>query len=78
MMNVNVNGALINGALYLVCAFVAGVVTNHGYAWKFALAAMGITFFCHVAAIYQRAPLSVYLMYISWLFGAASAAALIF
>lgn len=37
-------GALANSALYLWCAFLAGLASGNGAAWKFALAAMGVTY----------------------------------
>ena len=50
-MHPNVAGALVNSAIYLLCVFVAGIVTGHPMAWKQALAAMGITYASHVAQL---------------------------
>jgi hypothetical protein len=44
----NFAGALVNGALYLVGVFVAGLVTAHPTASKLALAALGVTYIAHV------------------------------
>lgn len=50
-MNPNIIGALINSALYLLCVFVAGIVTGHPVAWKLALVALGVTYISHIAQI---------------------------
>ena len=50
-MHPNVAGALLNSAIYLLCVFVAGIVTAHPFAWKEALVAMGITYLSHYAGM---------------------------
>lgn len=44
-------GVLLNSALYLFCAFVAGIYYGNGSAWKLALAAMGVTYLCYDAQL---------------------------
>lgn len=55
-MHPNVAGALVNSALYLVCVFVAGLVTGHPAAWKLALVAMGVTYLSHYAQLIPGVP----------------------
>lgn len=45
--------ALLNAALYLVCVFVAGLVTQNPLAWKLAIVAMGFAFLGYVAQYHQ-------------------------
>ena len=47
-MHPNFAGALLNGALYLGAVFVAGVATGHPFAWRLAIAALGVTYIAHV------------------------------
>lgn len=42
-------GVQINSALYLAGCFVAGLVTGNGWAWRFALAAAGVTYLSYLA-----------------------------
>jgi hypothetical protein len=81
-MHPNIVGALINSALYMLCAFAAGLVTNHPLAWKLALAAMGVAFFTHLISMLRDSRLAINvaecLAVISWLLGAASGIALLF
>lgn len=51
-MHPNIVGALINSAIYLLCVFVAGIVTNHPAAWKFAVVAIGVTYLSHMISIH--------------------------
>lgn len=51
LSNPFVFGALLNSALYLSAAFMAGLVTQHGIAWKLALATIGLTYLSHVAQL---------------------------
>jgi hypothetical protein len=44
-------GALLNSALYLVAVFAAGMATRNPAAWMLAIAAMGVTYLSHLAAI---------------------------
>jgi hypothetical protein len=46
-----VAGALLNSALYLVAVFAAGMATRNPAAWMLAIAAMGVTYLSHLAAI---------------------------
>lgn len=75
-MNPNVVGALVNSALYLVCVFVAGIVTAHPIAWKLAVAAMGVTFFVYVLSRQPR--VAVAAVFLSWMLGAAAGINLLF
>jgi hypothetical protein len=51
-------GLLLNSALYLVCVFVAGIVTEDGFTWRCAIAAMGATYVCYLVQL-AGAPLIV-------------------
>lgn len=44
-------GILINSALYFTGVFVAGLLTNHPWAWKGALIGVGITYFGYSAQV---------------------------
>lgn len=77
-MHPNIVGALINSALYIVMVFVAGLVTGHPLAWKYAVACAGIAFFSHVTAIIQYKITSQYLVFVSWGVGALAGIALLF
>lgn len=50
-MHPNVAGAMLNSALYLLCVFVAGIVTGHPGAWRMAVIAMGVTYISHYLQI---------------------------
>ena len=76
-MHPNVAGALLNSALYLLCVFVAGMVSAHPMAWKLAIATMGLTFFCNVAGIADKKSIALYLMVLSWVIGALAGIALL-
>lgn len=41
-------GILVNSALYLSGCVAAGLVTGNGLAWRFALAAVGVTYIGYV------------------------------
>lgn len=62
-MNSAVVGALLNSALYLLCVFVAGLVTGHPIAAKLAIAAIGVTY------------LGYHLMIVDWIEGRFKSAA---
>lgn len=49
-------GAIVNSALYLVCAFAAGLTFGPRIAWQLALAAMGVTYLSYIA---QMRPLFI-------------------
>lgn len=51
-MHPNIVGALVNSAIYLLCVFVAGLVTGHPAAWKLALIAMGVTYLSHIISMH--------------------------
>lgn len=73
-------GTMVNSALYLLCVFVAGLVTGHVWAWKFAVAAMGVTYLSHFLAsaggeYMKRAP---YFVVASIALGAAAGLLLLF
>ena len=76
-MHPNIVGALINSAIYLLCVFVAGIMTAHPIAWELALLAMGAAFFSHIAQIAARQG-TEYLVAASWLCGAAAGLTLLF
>jgi hypothetical protein len=48
MFEIFAAGVLLNSALYLTAVLVAGIATNHGAAWRVAIAAMGVTFLSHL------------------------------
>ena len=72
-------GVLLNSALYLVCCFVAGLVVRNGWAWRLAIAAMGMTYLCYLVQL-AGAPhgRTVILAGYSILLGAAAGIALLF
>lgn len=41
-------GVQINSALYLVACFVAGLVQHNPFAWRLAIAAMGVTYLSYL------------------------------
>ena len=84
-MHPNFAGALLNAALYLLCVFVAGLVTAHPVASKAAVAAMGITYVAHVLhymAAQGQDPdhvrLANYIVVLSVIAGAVAGFALLF
>ena len=79
-MHPNIVGALVNSALYLACVFIAGLVTAHQIAWKFALITMGVTYLSHYAQLIPRVPrqVSVALVGISIVLGLAAGLSLLF
>ena len=86
-MNPAIIGALINSALYLVCVFVAGLVTGHSWAWKLAIVSLGVTFLIYATELstptsvekaHTRANLLIGMIPISWLLGAAAGILLLF
>lgn len=62
-----VAGAFLNSALYLTCAFVAGLMTGNPIAWRAALASMGLAFLCYVFQLMGERPF--------WRYAAAAAVA---
>ena len=44
-------GAYINSALYCAGVFVAGIVRGNPWAWRLALATVGVTFLCYNAQL---------------------------
>lgn len=50
-MHPSIIGALLNSALYLLCVFIAGIVTAHPNAWRLALIAMGVTYISHMLSL---------------------------
>lgn len=48
-MNYAFVGAMLNSALYLVAVFAAGQVHGNVWAWKSAIAAMGVTYLSYLA-----------------------------
>jgi hypothetical protein len=86
-MNPAIIGALINSALYLVCVFVAGLVTGHPWAWRLAIASIGVSFLVCVVELspittaskeLTRANMLNALIPISWLLGIAAGILLLF
>jgi 4-hydroxybenzoate polyprenyltransferase len=82
-LNPAIIGALINSALYLVCVFVAGLVTGHPWAWKLAIASIGVTFLAYSFQLHQQRMKAqpdavVVLILFSWLLGAAAGILLLF
>jgi succinate dehydrogenase hydrophobic anchor subunit len=87
-MHPNIIGALLNSALYLLCVFVAGIVTGHPIAWKLALIAMGVTYVSHIVGMRvanmeyaerdQVRPLTSAIVWLSILLGAAAGVDLLF
>lgn len=74
-------GAIVNSAIYLVAVFYAGLTYGHPYAWKFAIAAMGVTYLSYLVQIPGReaAPtIAAILVVASILLGAAAGIALLF
>ena len=80
-MNPAIIGALINSALYLVCVFVAGLVTGHPWASRLAIVSIAVTFCTYVLQVHQQtmkaqldvvADLVIVLVLLSWLFGASA------
>ena len=76
-------GVLLNSALYLGGCLIAGLATQNGIAWRFALAALGITYFsyvCHFAASEwnELGRLAIIFVWLSVLLGACAGVALLF
>jgi len=78
-MHPNVAGALVNSGLYLLCVFVAGIVTGHPMAYRLALASMGFAFFSHVLQIVRgnQDTAATLVVVLSWIVGAAAFGALL-
>jgi hypothetical protein len=83
-MHPNIIGALINSSLYLACVFIAGIVTAHPIAWKFALITMGVTYLQHtigIVAAYEFGAwqtVSIALLWLTIALGAVSGLSLLF
>lgn len=60
-------GALINSALYLLCVFVAGLVTGHPLAWKAAVTAMGLAYLGYVTALLAAGSAKALAAQVRWL-----------
>lgn len=70
------HGALVHGALYLLMAFIGGIVENNPLAWKLAIAAAGVSYLSYsVQSVDERAG-NIFVL-ISILLGAAAGIALL-
>ncbi|HXI78302.1 MAG TPA: hypothetical protein VNH21_14260 [Steroidobacteraceae bacterium] len=75
-------GALLNSALYLSGCLIAGLVVGNGFAWRLALAAMGMTYVSYLAQFVLTAPepsnLASGLVWFSIILGAVAGTSLLF
>lgn len=71
-------GCYINSALYLAAVFIAGLTTGNPWAWKLAIAAMGVTYLCFLVQVYGLSLKVVNaVVAASIIFGAAAGVALL-
>jgi hypothetical protein len=83
-----IRGIQVNSALYLAGCFLAGLATQNGWAWRLALAAMGVTYLSYLiqaqeerdiyAAIVAGPTYAVYVVYASIALGVLAGFALLF
>ena len=75
-------GALLNSALYLSGCMIAGLVVGNGFAWRLALAAMGVTYVSYlaqfVAADTSASRIAIALVWFSIILGAVAGISLLF
>ena len=78
-MDLTRHGILINSALYLAAVFYAGMWMQNPWAWKGAIATLGVTYLSYFVqgAWPQRRSIAVVLVGLSIVLGAASGLALL-
>lgn len=73
-----IDGVQINSALYLSFALMLGVLRENPYAWRCALAAMGVTYLSYLVQYNWPGPWVAPITWLSIILGVAAGIALLF
>jgi len=76
-MDYRIFGAQLNSAIYLAGCFIGGMYSWHPLAWKFAIAAAGVTYLSYLAQITGMPRLANGVTVISIVLGATAGIALL-